>query len=377
MGFTKDNTEKGKTDSRTLIFSHRNAKKRAYRAVSYEFEDVISQIDNVDLMAPGLDLSHNILQKILLKLSFKAFEGIQPVYPCQRIQLDRDYELFFVWLSHAWDISSLRQIDGWKDRCRIKVCWFEEIWVSGLDEVKDILQALSDFDYIFLSCHGSIGPVQEVVGRPCLYMPHAVDAVRFCPYPSNPPRVVDFYSVGRNSIPIHDALLEMTENGQLVYIYEQFGRTPILTACDHRGRLANTGKRSRYYTVYPGKFDERDTTGGQIEFGSRYFDGAATGAVMIGQEPDADFYRELFYWPDAVIQIPHEPQAIRDVMAQLESQPDRVAKIRKDNVIHALLNHDWLYRWKLILDTVGLEPLPAFHDRENQLKRLIKMAEGS
>ena len=189
--------------------------------------------------------------------------------------------------------------------------------------------------------------------------------------------MVDVYSVGRNSIPIHDTLLEMTEKGEIIYIYEQFGRTPILTAYDHRGRLANIGKRSRYYTVYPGKFDERHTTGGQVEFGSRFFDGAASGAVMIGQEPEADFYRELFYWPDVVTRIPHEARAIRDAIAQLDSQPDRVAEIRKNNVVHALLNHDWLYRWKLILDTVGLEPLPAFHARENQLKNLIRMAEGA
>ena len=41
---------------RTLIFSQRNLSKRLpFRCAHFEFEDVISQVDSVDLLAPRID----------------------------------------------------------------------------------------------------------------------------------------------------------------------------------------------------------------------------------------------------------------------------------------------------------------------------------
>ena len=51
----------------------------------------------------------------------------------------------------------------------------------------------------------------------------------------------------------------------------------------HRELFANMAKRSRYFLVSPAKIDRTDETRGQVEIGHRYFEGAAAGAVMIGQ----------------------------------------------------------------------------------------------
>jgi len=40
-----------------------------------------------------------------------------------------------------------------------------------------------------------------------------------------------------------------------------------------------------------------------------------------------------------------------------------------------LLRHDWVYRWKAILDFAGLEPEPALAVREKRLKELAEMAQ--
>jgi len=42
-----------------------------------------------------------------------------------------------------------------------------------------------------------------------------------------------------------------------------------------------------------------------------------------------------------------------------------------------LLRHDWVYRWRSILDMVGLEPTPALLAREKRLKELAELARNS
>ena len=42
--------------------------------------------------------------------------------------------------------------------------------------------------------------------------------------------------------------------------------------------------------------------------------------------------------------------------------------------MEALLRHDWAYRWKQILDIVGLEPAPQLEMREKSLKQLAEQA---
>ena len=46
--------------------------------------------------------------------------------------------------------------------------------------------------------------------------------------------------------------------------------------------MANMAKRSRYFIVSPGKFNNPAETGGLSEFGYRYFEAAAPGTIMIG-----------------------------------------------------------------------------------------------
>jgi hypothetical protein len=43
--------------------------------------------------------------------------------------------------------------------------------------------------------------------------------------------------------------------------------------------------------------------------------------------------------------------------------------------VQSLLRHDWVYRWRTILEAVGLEPTPALVAREKRLKALAERVE--
>src|SRR5262249_11933374 len=110
--------------------------------------------------------------------------------------------------------------------------------------------------------------------------------------------------------------------------------------------------------------------GNQIEIGNRYFEGAAAGAIMVGECPKNAEFERLFPWPDAVIHLPYDSSNIDTIISNLDSKPERQDRIRRTNVAQALKRHDWVYRWEKILEAAGLKPLPGVSQRKERLKTL-------
>jgi spore maturation protein CgeB len=290
----------------------------------------------------------------------------------RKIRLNRSYNLFIMICQFPRDLLSLNAIEGWKQRCRTSVCWLAEIWASELHKLKGHLKILSQFDYVIIPSGGSVKTVRDLIGDSCVYIPPGINTIRFCPYPDPPVRSIDVYSMGRKSSVTHQALLKMVEQRKIFYIYDTFENMKTFLPRDHRILLANITKRSRYFIANAPKINQQSETGGQMEISYRFFEGAASGTVMIGETGKNEALKEHFGWSDSVIQVPFDSPNIAEVLADLDSQPERLAEIRKNNVVNCLLRHDWVYRWRAILDMVGLKPRPALIAREKLLKKLAK-----
>jgi hypothetical protein len=143
---------------------------------------------------------------------------------------------------------------------------------------------------------------------------------------------------------------------------------------EHRSLFANIAKRSKYFIVNPGLFDRPDIRGGQIEIGSRYFEGVATGTIMLGEIPENGEFEHLFGWPDAVVRLSYGSEGIAALIDELEGQPEKQERIRRMNVAQALARHDWAYRWEKILENVGLGPMPELLQRRERLAKLAELA---
>ena len=123
---------------------------------------------------------------------------------------------------------------------------------------------------------------------------------------------------------------------------------------------------------YGCKSDKIITSSNALKLGFRFFEGSASGAVMIGEYPKTKAFEENFGWPDSVIHVPFDTPDIAEILAELNSQTQRIAEIRKQNVIQSLLRHDWAYRWKEILKIAGLQPMAALTNRLEHLKKLVE-----
>jgi hypothetical protein len=363
----------GSTDQRICMFSQRNLQGLVSRCNDYEFEDVVCAIDDVDFLAPQPHSFFPVGQKIVNR--FARHASIISLNPGIRKQrLAKSYDLFIMKCLFLRDLTSLNALEGWRQRCRTAVCWIMESWASELHKFKGHLKILSQFDHVFLNCSNSVQPIQDIIQRPCSYIPPGVDAIQFCPYPEPPARCIDVYSLGRRSTVTHEALLKMVEQRKIFYIYDTINKLDTSNPSQHRDLVANIAKRSRYFFANTGKIDLSSETDKQAEVGPRFFEGIAAGTVMLGDYPQTDAFRNNFDWPDAVIRMPFDAENIAEILADLDLQKERLDKVRKNNIINSLLRHDWVYRWRAILDLVGLEPSPALFERERRLKELAEIA---
>lgn len=352
-----------------------------FRCNLYEAQDVLTSTASVDLVPLELSWARRFKEEWLrLPLYHDPSRKLMFLNPGLRpLRLTRGYDLFIAVCQNYWDLPYLNAIHEWRGQCRTSICWLDEIWAASISGLRYWLHALDQFDHIFVGCKGSVSALSNAINRPCHWLPPAVDALRFSPYPAPPVRTIDVYSIGRRREHVHQALLQAAGCGEIFYLYDTYrgsADSEMYSYEQHRDLFANVAKRSRCFLVAPSKMDSPGETHGQVEVGYRYYEGAAAGAVMVGERPSCDVFTEMFPWPDVVIPIRPDGTDAIDTVADLARDPERLSDISRRNAAEALLRHDWVYRWKEMFREVGVEPTPGMLARERHLRNLAALAFG-
>jgi hypothetical protein len=365
-------------DPRICMPSFAPFARQIFRSGLYEAQHVLASCDDVDVVGLEPARGFHTGQRLVKRLVYRDRSGLlATVNPGLRpVRLTRDYELLLVHCNFLEDLWYVNAIQGWKDRCRTSICWIEELWAASLPHLRWWLPVLDRFDHVVVATPGSGRAVSAALGRPCLEIDVAVDAIRFSPFPSPPARVIDVYSVGRRWEGIHRRLAG-TARDTTFYVHDTVGRLAEQSAVDHaehRELYAQIAKRSRFFVVAPAKIDAARTTEGQVAFGYRYFEGAAAGAVLLGQPADCDAFRRHFDWPDAVVTVAPDGSDVVEAIRRLERDPERLHATSCRNAEQALRRHDWAHRWKEILALAQLKPRPQLEAREVRLAELAQLA---
>jgi spore maturation protein CgeB len=290
------------------------------------------------------------------------------------VRLAEDYDLFLAHLPLTQDLIQLSAIRGWKERCKRSLCWIDEEYAANLGAYKNWFSALDAFDHVVVGLGGTARALGEALNRTCHYVPGAVDAIRYSPYPGNPARVVDIYSVGRIREDVNEAFLAFSREKNWFYVHDTFlaSHARVKDYRQHRQMHANMAKRSLYYHVAPAKMDDHPDSGGQIEVGFRYYEAAAAGTILVGQVPDCETFHTTFNWPDAVIHIREDGSDVPEVLSRLSADPKRLGEISRRNAAESLLRHDWVYRWKRIFEIAGLGETEGMKQREGRLREMAR-----
>lgn len=358
--------------ARTLVLSHRRVHPVVSRCLTFELEDVIREIDAADLgsvRGGGWSRSKALVQRIAPWADSGA-HGVQ-------IPRAERYELLFVSLhstSELWRLQPLRRV---LSRAVRTACNVDEVWLSDLAQRPRELAMLSRFDLIFTPCQGAVAALSEAVGKECHYLPPSVDTLRFFPYPEPGPRVIDVYFMGRRRESLHRVIRDALSASSRVYLYDTGITGPLYDDhVEHRVQLARRIQRTKYFVVDVSKADRPEQSGSQPEIASRYFEGAAAGAVLIGVAPSTAAFSRLFGWDNAVIQAPDSPAELAALLDDLDGREDAVEAIRRANVLNSLRAHDCLHRWEQVLRAAGMEPLLGLYERRQRLEERAKTVEN-
>jgi len=355
---------------RVLLFSQRNILgKYLFRCPHFEFEDIISQVDSVEVLAPQADASS--LRSVLVKrMAYRVPISLNP--GIRKIRGHAHYDVFFAICGYPIDLLTVDAAIDWRNHCTTSVCLIDELWAKAIPLYRHLFRILKKFDLVVLYYSQTSRPLSERIGSKCIFLPPGIDALLFSPYPKPPRRSIDVYSIGRRSEVTHRALLRMAAENQLFYLHDSIAGDKAIDSGQHRALFANTAKRSRYFLVNPGLIDEPHTTNKQIEIGNRYFEGAASGTIMIGERPQTEAFKIHFDWPDAVVHLDYDSSEIHQIISDLDRQAEKQERIRRTNVVQSLLRHDWAYRWEAILRTIGLEPMQQLLYRKERLHDLAR-----
>ena len=366
-------------DPRVLVLSLRDYERNRAHVTQFEFEDVIAAVDSADLIRPtvrsGAELA--LLTHRLRNKARRLVGSMAQFAFVEERTVERDYDLFFAVFHFPRDLTHLPAIRGWRRRCRKAVAFVIEMWTAQLPAAAQYLPLLEEFDQVFLFNAASAESVARLVRAPLAFMPTAVDALRFSPFPNPAPRVIDFMSYGRRSPIVHRQLLDWAADSGLYYNYDTVGDASIPDYWLHRTALASALRRSRYVLTYKVNANRSVRTAGEEALAARYFEGAAAGAIMLGSRTDAPEFDACFPWEDAVIELPYAPTDLRGIIEELERDPDRLARARTANAVHSLRRHDWVHRWAQVLDSVGLPHTPAMRRRAEGLAGLADEAEAN
>jgi hypothetical protein len=351
----------------------------------YEFEDVVADVtgaDRVELLDYEAVESARRAYKLgrMMTGSRRLAMALTPRLRTPR--LNGEYELFFPIFNDPFELFALAAVPDWRSRSRVAACFVCELWLHNLPEF--LLELLSEFDYIFTGMQNPVAEVGRIVGKPCAYLPLAVDVLRFSPSPAPSPRIIDVCNLGRRSEVTHQAFLQLAGQRRIFYYYDTVRASGqdnkqvtfrVRDAREHRALLANVLQRCRYYVANRSRINEPESKEWE-EISSRFYEGIAAGAVLLGEAPRSPAFQKQFDWTDAVVPMPFDSPNAADVLAELEGDPLRVLAIQHENVRQAALRHDWVHRLLQVFESAQLPSTPAMYERVKSLQDLAAHHEG-
>lgn len=366
---------------RVLLYSARRIEIPVWHAAQHEFEDVIAEVDDVTVVAPkarwrstGELIRFRLANRALRRLGRPVQELPIPMEPVRG-----EYDVFFGVFHNVDDAAYLSRMPGWRERSRWAACFVVEMWSREAPGLRPYLELLREFDHIFTFNAANANVIARETGRPVTFLPMAVDARRFSPYPALPRRAVDVYALGRRSAPIHEQLTALAERDRLFYLYDTSTSGLIGDYRDHRRLFASYVKRSRYFFAHSINTDpaRRERTGGEEGLSTRYFEGAAGGAVLLGSRAGCPEWEQCFGWKDALIDFPFEADDVAARLAALDAEPARLAAIGRRNAVESLRRHDWGARWTAVLAAAGLPETERARARRLALEAVAAAAESA
>lgn len=355
---------------RILLFSLHNLFPAAWNGVFYEFTEVLRQMENATLVAPGpagqrwsvWQDYRKVSQRLLSRLHRPAAAAAPPT------RVEGEFDLAFYACQFPHEIAEIHCIDGWRERSKKACIFILETWAHNVEEKKAHYRHLDAFDHVFVFNSASAPLIQRYTSAPVTYLATAADALLLPESYYARERTVDYLCIGRRHNPVHASMFDHCCRTDRFYVFDLWKDMRVKEWPAARRQNADMGSRSKHYVVWP---PIRKLPDGRSETAltTRYFEGASTGAVMIGAPPQVPEFERLFSAPEPVVDMPEDPELVPAFLDRLDADATYLSEVARMNRLDILERHDWAHRWAHILGVMGMPVSDGLAARLSELHR--------
>ncbi len=229
------------------------------------------------------------------------------------------------------------------------------------------------YDHIFSTTQEGAEVVKSRFGTSSSVLPQGFDCLSWACL--NDTRSIDLIGFGRQPPTYHREFQRAfhTQASPLLYLHSPIGALNGRAVWDERPMMLKLLQRSKLSLAFHLGVEPQTIRPRAASFvTSRWFESLTTGCVVVGKRPLGRMSEQLFGWPDALIELPNNPDEAPAAIVDLARSIDFLRKTRARNVIEMTCRHDWRYRIRDIYEHFKLELPPALTE---QLSSLIHRLE--
>lgn len=363
------------SNRRVLLFSLHNLLPFAWNGVFYEMMNAIRGMEDATVVAPSPAAGNASLwsnwrgaaratgKKML------AQYAVRTAASAPTSQVEGDFDIAFYACQFPHEIREINCIPHWRERTRKACIFLLESWAYETEKHRAHFRQLDMFDHVFVFNARSVPMIQRHTRATVSYLPTAADTLLLPASRFARERNVDYLCMGRRNNQVHGRMLDICYRNDRFYVFDLWRDMKAKEWASARRQNADMAARARHFLVWaPVRNPDRAAQPREATLTTRYFEGASSGAVMIGSAPQVPEFDGLFRSPEPVVAMPQDPEKIEGFLDGLEENADGLAEIARANRLDALERHDWAHRWAEVLQTLGFAAGPGLEARLGELR---------
>lgn len=279
------------------------------------------------------------------------------------------YDVAVVVVNNLHQLRRMAAVPQWRSIADLRIAIVTELWPPAIEVSRPTLDEIGhDVDHVFVAVDGVVSDLERTSGVAVSFLPPAADAFA-APVVRPRARPFDVVNLGRRDPAQHAVLRSWAhERGTSYHAPE----TPAPRVGDHaahrREYLTRVGS-GRFHVANVARFDDPDVAQGHREYGYRYFEALATGAVVVGDHPPIGMQRRVFGDDVPFLHLPVGATALPDDLDRVLSDLDVATDLAVRSRRLALQGHDVLHRWLEIARTVEVGEFAGVARRREALER--------
>jgi len=344
----------------TLVVSQRTLHPYPWYSSCVEHQDVVRAVFDADLalIEPRGGRAHRVVARHqrTRRVAGRA-HGLAPFSlsaPHER------YDLVIFIVNDLYQLAALESLPGWRELGDRVVVFINEMWPPWFEDAghrRLVDEIVHRSTRVVVTIDWAAQALRAVTDSPIDCMLPTVDVLAAVSRVSEERRI-DVANLGRRSPQQHAELVRWTDSGRGLYLFDTAALAAVDDHAEHRRQYSTLVGRSRLFISNLARFNQPELRGSAREYGLRYIEALAGGALIAGEHPSStEGAGEL--GPDVrLFDFPIAATCVPDEVRELVADRDAAEVISRAHRITALERHDVLHRWTHIADAIGV-PLGA------------------